>query len=114
MNGRCSLGFQSTSGDLLSLLLRSPHFDRMGVASLLPRRLIQFTKSLLSSCVDRLLFAGFPEPVSSPRILLLRVLHALSQDNSYSSLTNFSVRALRRLHQPLLQSNTLCRYVPTV
>jgi len=91
-----------------SLLLRSPHFDQMGVAPLLPRRLIRFTKSNCS------LFAGFPWHVSSLRTLLLRVLHLLSCDNPHSSLTNFSARALRRSHQPLFQSCMLCRYVLTV
>jgi hypothetical protein len=43
-----------------SLSLRSPHFDRMGVAPLLLRRLIRFIKSLFSSCVKNILVTGFP------------------------------------------------------
>ena len=89
--------------------LRSPHFDRMGVAPLLLRRLIRFTKNLLSSYVKSKNFCWLSICVPSYRTLLLRALYLLPYGSNYRSLTNLAALTLRQLHQRLFQPSTLRR-----
>lgn len=100
LDGRCSPGFQSSSGVFLSLSLRPLHFDRMDVTPLLRRRLSWFTEVYNYYAFEFVISALF---------CWLSITCLLA---SYSSFAYSIFSALRQTLQ--LTYKTLCSHLSTI
>jgi uncharacterized membrane protein len=76
-------------------VLRSPYFDRIGVAPLLRRRLLGLQSLYFSLSSHCTFSAGLPKYVSSLRLLLFYVLFFLPYGNLYNPLAFLFALAFR-------------------